>query len=1593
MKNRWMLLSVVGVFVSLGWGCVDGARSLNAEEPVTGNKEARLAGSFHVDELQLAAVISGDSMSVSIPIQGTRPGLLLGTCGVSLTDLSGTVLSSSSSSFELDGAGVVTLDLAASSLNLQGADEVTGLIRYDVSVGSQRVVGYRSLFYVLEKLDLRARVPASLQEGTASHLRVFALDPLTHTPRAGIEVSVELEHADTEAKQSFTAITDASGTAVIKVPAQGVGKYTARTSAGTGTMTFASLETQLTVERESKVLVTTDKPLYKPGQTMHIRALALKKPRQEAQAGAETTLEVFDGKGNMVFRKFGETNDFGIVAATFKIADQVNIGAYKIAITVGKTTTEKTVQVKPYQLPKFKLETELSAAFYLVGDVVEGSISARYFFGKPVNGAVEVKAFAMGVAVEEIGFASGTTDSDGNFSFSVDLPAYLVGQPMEGGNGVVSFEVSVEDSAGNVVTKTRSVVVAQDPIEWIAIPESGSLVKGLPNGIFIFATDPLGHPVAADFVVKEDDQALTLEALGEGIIKVTVTPTENTTLYVQVQAGGDTVESSVHLLVDASQEGLLVRTDKALYTVGESVAVQAFVGGSGGKVFFDVIKDGQTALTTSSELKAGVASFVLDLDGSLSGDVLVEAYRVQDTGQIIRDKRLIFVRDANNLHIAVDTDKAQYKPGEEAVITFEVTDRSGSPKVAALGVQIVDEAVYALSENKPGLLETYFLIQEALQKPHYQIEGAHFDLGSIVTQAPDEPQVQTVAAAAFSALDLQGGLGERSSWAGVTAAIPSVLAPHFQSHQQKISAFFEHLQEAGALKSESVQARVEGQSVFYDYWGNLYVFKVHEKWDGWRAKFTSMGPDEIAGTEDDWSGTVMVLHPEWEDDPFMTGGAQDAASPATENDFEEQSPPQEGGTTSGSEGPKVRKNFPETLYYHPSLITDERGRAEVTLTMADSITQWRISTLANSTDGALGSSTDSVTVFQDFFIDVSFPAVVSRLDEITFPVALYNYLTEAQTVEVTLESSSWFTALGGLTQSVTLAPGEVTSISFPVKITEVGTHALTVIGTGSTLSDAVQRTVEVRPNGTAVLSSASGLLEGSALHDVSFPADMVPDSQGLLVKIYPGIMAQAVEGLDSMLREPHGCFEQTTSSNWPNTLVLDYLNTTGQSSPEVELKAMSYLNQGYQRLLTFECTGGGFVWFGDPAPANVILSAMGVLEFADMSRVMEIDQDVIKRTADWVIADQKSDGSWHTNQGSEFATVQYDDAKTTAFVTWALAESPYGASAVAKAVSYLEPLAVAPATDIYTLAMTANAFAAHDPNASRTTALLNRLAGLATVGSDGAVSWVYQQNPTTIEVTALTVQAMVAAGVHSDLVGGALGFLAGQKDGLGNWNTTHATILTLRAMIRAAAHKTEEGEGTVTVSLNGATLHTLQVTEENRNVFHQFELSDTLNAEEVNSLEVSYEGTGKLMYQAVWTHYEALPEVAVPGEALTIAVAYDQTSLQVNDVVTATVTVKNLSDAQLDMPMLDLGVPPGFKVLGGKLKAAVEAQEILKYELPGQQISIYLQKLMPGQTFQLSWDLQALFPVKAQTPPSSVYLYYEKTQRADIAGTMIEVVE
>ncbi len=75
-----------------------------------------------------------------------------------------------------------------------------------------------------------------------------------------------------------------------------------------------------------------------------------------------------------------------------------------------------------------------------------------------------------------------------------------------------------------------------------------------------------------------------------------------------------------------------------------------------------------------------------------------------------------------------------------------------------------------------------------------------------------------------------------------------------------------------------------------------------------------------------------------------------------------------------------------------------------------------------------------------------------------------------------------------------------------------------------------------------------------------------------MLRLFRGAADQALDGLDGMLAEPHGCFEQTSSTTYPNLLVLRLLRGAPRMAA-VRARARDLVGQGYQRLISYEVPG------------------------------------------------------------------------------------------------------------------------------------------------------------------------------------------------------------------------------------------------------------------------------------------------------------------------------------------------------------------------------------------------------------------------------------
>jgi uncharacterized protein YfaS (alpha-2-macroglobulin family) len=769
--------------------------------------------------------------------------------------------------------------------------------------------------------------------------------------------------------------------------------------------------------------------------------------------------------------------------------------------------------------------------------------------------------------------------------------------------------------------------------------------------------------------------------------------------------------------------------------------------------------------------------------------------------------------------------------------------------------------------------------------------------------------------------------------------------------------------------------------------------------------------DDIVRTFDSWQLDPGI---DWNsEDDFAGGGgggggfADAGMEPNPDNGGE---PEEEGG--GGSSGPRVRQYFPETLWVQPDIITDPQGRHSMEIPLADSITTWRMTGIASSAAGQLGSSTGGIRVFQPFFVDIDVPLALTQGDSVEMPVAVFNYLETAQTVDIELDvaaSGDWFTPNGPTTRTLTLEPGEITSTSFGITVNEVGVHPLQVIALGTEESDAVRRVVRVLPDGQAQPISVSDSLSATTTRTVTIPTAAIDNASSLVVKIYPGLFGQVIEGLDSLFQMPSGCFEQTSSTTYPNILALRYLRDTDQLSPEIELTATQYIAQGYQALVSYEVPGGGFEWFGQ-TPAHRILTAYGLLEFSDMAEVFDIDEALIPRTQVWLVSQQEADGRFRASPEGihEGATNSFQDSdlRASAYVTYALAESGYTGTALDRAFAWLDANR-ATSTDAYTDALIANAYLAADRNSATARTVLQRLLdSRQSIEEDGQTRYFWSSasqslyygegDAMNMEVTALALQAFIRARFSPETVDGGIAWLVSRKDSFGNWSSTQATILSLRAFIELMENSTPELDADVAVYVGDELVGTVSVDASNSDIFHQIDVSNWLQ-EGDNEITLELTGSEGLYYALAGEYWLPWGDVEpTPADSpMSVTVEYDRTTLAVDEQVTVTATVQNTTDARLDMVMLELGVPPGFDVVMGDFDAALEdpTSGLARVERIGRRVVLYLYGLDPEETVSFVYRLQATLVVEVQTPATVAYLYYDSSQRAESAPVQVVVTE
>ena len=469
-----------------------------------------------VDEALIRASTSGDDLRVSIPVERVGARTLAGRLTVRLVDASTTapsiVRTRTLDISQSSRLATHTLVFPGAAPTTERAATVLQILDWRVAVDGPQLFGRRSLYAALGNLDVQLRGPTELATGATSPLRVIVRDPRTSraiegaTVEAGLAVTdgegVPVEHA------LFSGETDGHGEVLqaITLPT-GV-------ESGTIHVTVRHDDVEVWAEHgvrlraEGQLYLCSDKTIYKPGQEVHLRLLAVDGPDRLPLAGVEALFEAKDGRGIKVYRRRVTTDAFGVAAVSVPVDTRVNEGTWKFSASIDGGRTELALPVEQYVLPKIRVNVATTHEYVIPGETLAGNLSAAYVFGEPVIDAAGT-ILAQTETGGSVGWWSGRTDAQGNVRFEMPVSTSLGVAGLEDQPQAIVLSADVVDSAGQAQQSVGARGSGCCPLR-INSPASASLLRGEANRAYVLVTDAVGRPVRASVSI-DGDASLTVD--------------------------------------------------------------------------------------------------------------------------------------------------------------------------------------------------------------------------------------------------------------------------------------------------------------------------------------------------------------------------------------------------------------------------------------------------------------------------------------------------------------------------------------------------------------------------------------------------------------------------------------------------------------------------------------------------------------------------------------------------------------------------------------------------------------------------------------------------------------------------------------------------------------------------------------------------------------------------------------------------------------------------------------------------------------------------------------------------------------------------
>ena len=668
-----------------------------------------------------------------------------------------------------------------------------------------------------------------------------------------------------------------------------------------------------------------------------------------------------------------------------------------------------------------------------------------------------------------------------------------------------------------------------------------------------------------------------------------------------------------------------------------------------------------------------------------------------------------------------------------------------------------------------------------------------------------------------------------------------------------------------------------------------------------------------------------------------------------------------------------RTDFRETVYWNPVIQTDKNGTAKVEFYNSDATTTFRAIAEGIGYNGSLGRADTTYSTSNTLNMDVKIPPYLTVGDRVNLPLVIKNNGQKTLVATVAIQVPVGIQA-GEFINTISLAPDSSRRILLPITAEKMVAGNIQFSVISGEEKETLTFPIAAQAKGFPVIETFSG--NKPAIHQFTI-SKMINGTLLPKLSLYKDVEGQLVNGIESMLREPHGCFEQTSSSTYPNVFILKYLKQAGKLNPEIEAKALSYLKNGYKKLVGFETSEHGFEWFGK-APAHEALTAYGLLEFTAMKEFVAVDEAMLKRTKDFLLKRRNGQSGFSLASSGYDRFASVPNAIANIYIVYAITAAGFG-----KEIEPEYRLALANALktkDGYQLALMA--LAADNLKLENDYAqLMQALNSSYSQRKLNSETSVVNSRDASLRVETMSLYALALMRAKSPdvpFVAQLISNILNEKTYYG-YGSTQATVMALDAVVEYAKLNQKQ-------LLNNE----IALTVNSQDVKEGQELAKYL-IEGDNTFAVRYKNGGEGVPYNLEVAYQTFTPPTSAKASVTMTTSLNGKTVAIGETLRMTISVSNKENNLQAMTIAKIGIPAGLSMQPWQLKELMEKAQVAYYEIFDNYLVLYWLGFAAKETKVINLDLKAEVPGTYKGKASNVYLYYTPEYKFWNDGVEVEV--